>query len=829
MNPLLELVRFQLADFLPLQFDSELVPDPLDRAAPARVLGEEQLAGGKVDAGDGFAAALPEQFRHACASRLLQIAVAEVQAPAGIGQRGDRRPVPVLPRRAAIRGLRGRVRQVLGEGLLDLEFREPCRRIPGESFGLREVHPAQVVAVQADPQAGTGPLGEGVDAEVAIQEPGQMAIDLAVDGGQDQRAAIGPVQDPLPVAVDVLPLLVQDRVVFEQLLAGRELPLFQILLGGCEAAGHHPARDGVALLQAELVEDLPAPVARESPQQIVFQREKEPAAAGLSPAAAQIAQLPVLAARLVPFRADHVQPADAPDVLALRLHPVRPFELPHQGVPFVARHIQAGGILGLQPVPGQRRGVASQHDAVPAASQVGGDGHSAQPPDPGDDRGVAGLVLGVEAPVLDPAAGQHFGQPFAVLARSGADQDRAPLALDLADPAARDPLFHRGIARLELDGVLLLPDKLPLLDAAVPPDEHVPAVQPLGFVRDGFEFLPLRPVDEIGKLQAAERPVGRDRHDLQPVDLPELLGLGLGPGRARQAAELLVQPEEVLQRDRGQGLRRRLRLGRLGIVRGGRSGDDQRRPGLVDQDAVHVIDDRVVQAALSLLQVLGIAVVAAGRGPHVVAEIVEAEFVVRAVGDVAGVGLLPLQRRHLRPERPHREAQSPIQRAHPVPVPAGQIVADGDHVDALAFQCVQVGRQGGHQRLPFARDHFGNRPAVQQHAADQLDVEVPQAEEPPPGLAANGKRFDQQVVQRLSRPQPLAKPGGLLLEFDIGQRLARGSSSWIASTRDCSRRRSRVVAEPKTDVTPCSTPRNRPRTSRPTSFQVRSSACMVHN
>ncbi len=82
-------------------------------------------------------------------------------------------------------------------------------------------------------------------------------------------------------------------------------------------------------------------------------------------------------------------------------------------------------------------------------------------------------------------------------------------------------------------------------------------------------------------------------------------------------------------------------LGVAGDVVVGRAGDDQRRAGLVDQDVVHLVDDGEVQRPLRLLVLLRIAVVALGRRPHVVAEIVEAELVVRAVGDVAGVGLLP--------------------------------------------------------------------------------------------------------------------------------------------------------------------------------------------
>ena len=65
----------------------------------------------------------------------------------------------------------------------------------------------------------------------------------------------------------------------------------------------------------------------------------------------------------------------------------------------------------------------------------------------------------------------------------------------------------------------------------------------------------------------------------------------------------------------------------------GRAGDDQRRARLVDQDRIDLVDDGVVEGPLDhvVQPVL-----------HVVAQVVEAELVVGAVGDVAGVGRLAL-------------------------------------------------------------------------------------------------------------------------------------------------------------------------------------------
>ena len=56
-----------------------------------------------------------------------------------------------------------------------------------------------------------------------------------------------------------------------------------------------------------------------------------------------------------------------------------------------------------------------------------------------------------------------------------------------------------------------------------------------------------------GKLVALHPLVRRDGDHFELVDLPEFAGLG--HGRAGHAADLVVELEEVLQRDRGQGLR----------------------------------------------------------------------------------------------------------------------------------------------------------------------------------------------------------------------------------------------------------------------------------
>ncbi len=89
----------------------------------------------------------------------------------------------------------------------------------------------------------------------------------------------------------------------------------------------------------------------------------------------------------------------------------------------------------------------------------------------------------------------------------------------------------------------------------------------------------------------------------------------------------------------------------------GRAADDQRRSRFVDQDVVDFVDDRVVQRALALLGIVRETVIPLGRRTHVVAQVVKAEFVVRAVGDVAHVGGLFLGGRHARLDRVDGQTQ----------------------------------------------------------------------------------------------------------------------------------------------------------------------------
>ena len=152
-------------------------------------------------------------------------------------------------------------------------------------------------------------------------------------------------------------------------------------------------------------------------------------------------------------------------------------------------------------------GVAAELDVDAAAGHVRRDRDRAGAARLGDDLALAlgVLGLGVEHRVLDAALGELAGEVLGDLDGDRADEDRLALLVPGGD---------------------LLGDRVPL------------AV--LGLV------------DLIVAVLADHRPVRRDLHDGQLVDLHELGRLG--EGGAGHARELVVHPEVVLEGDLGERL-----------------------------------------------------------------------------------------------------------------------------------------------------------------------------------------------------------------------------------------------------------------------------------
>ena len=250
--------------------------------------------------------------------------------------------------------------------------------------------------------------------------------------------------------------------------------------------------DGLAFFHAEFLHQARDALGAEDAHQVVFQRQIKSTRAGVALAAAPTAQLVVDAPRFVALGAEHMQAAGGDDL----------------GVTLFPRRLRRGR-RGLLRVVFQRRQfqfeVAAEHDVGAAPGHVGGDGHAAGPAGLGDDLRFAVMMFGVQHLVRDVCGAQQRRQPFGGFNRRGADQHRL---------AARAACFDAVDNRGEL-----------FIDAAV---------------------------HQVGVVAANHRPVGRDNHHFQTVDLQKLRGLGVGG--AGHAGQRVIQAEIVLESYRRQGL-----------------------------------------------------------------------------------------------------------------------------------------------------------------------------------------------------------------------------------------------------------------------------------
>jgi hypothetical protein len=173
--------------------------------------------------------------------------------------------------------------------------------------------------------------------------------------------------------------------------------------------------------------------------------------------------------------------------------------------------------------------------------------------------------------------------------------------------------------------------------------------------------------------------------EVEVVDADELLGflhppLGRGNGLVLLVVLVVVvdfggvlvfaQRFQLLFRRHAHHLLGEAGEGVVGLGRlFGLPGDDQRRPRLVDQDVVDLVDDREVVAALdAVLELVG----------HVVAQVVEAELRVGPVDDVLGVFDLAVVVVVEVLDGVDADPERVVDRFHPFGVAAGEVVVDGD-------------------------------------------------------------------------------------------------------------------------------------------------------
>jgi len=210
--------------------------------------------------------------------------------------------------------------------------------------------------------------------------------------------------------------------------------------------------------------------------------------------------------------------------------------------------------------------------------------------------------------------------------------------------------------------------------------------------------------------------------------------------------------------------------------------EDQGHARLVNQDAVHLVHYGVVVASLGVAHAVGefalldvpsaqdVAEFARdGALSDLVAEEVEAELLVRAVGDVAGVGGAALLLAHSGLDAAHREAQPFVNRPHPFAVALGEVVVDRDDVDALPGDGVQGGGHGGGEGLALTGLHLGRAAAVEDVGAEDLDVEVAHRDEAGGALADGREDLGEQGFEGAPLAVEFAPAAGHRAELLVGE------------------------------------------------------------
>ena len=116
------------------------------------------------------------------------------------------------------------------------------------------------------------------------------------------------------------------------------------------------------------------------------------------------------------------------------------------------------------------------------------------------------------------------------------------------------------------------------------------------------------------------------------------------------------------------------------------------------------------------------------------------------------------------------EPEEAVDLPHPFGVALGEVIVDGDDMDAAAGERVEIDRQRRDQRLAFAGLHLGNLAFVQDHAADQLHVEMSLADGALRCLADGRERRHQNVIERLAVGELLPELSRARAQRLVGER-----------------------------------------------------------
>ena len=158
----------------------------------------------------------------------------------------------------------------------------------------------------------------------------------------------------------------------------------------------------------------------------------------------------------------------------------------------------------------------------------------------------------------------------------------------------------------------------------------------------------------------------------------------------------------------------------------------------VDEYAVHFVHDCKGVSALYAVFF---------RDRHIVAKVIEAELVVRAVSYIGVIGGFFVFRLHIVQNDADAHSEESVNLSHPLGVALCKVIVDGNDVYAVPRKRVEICRQRFDKRFSFAGLHFCDASLMQGDAAQKLHVIMTKPGNPRRRLSHRRKRFGQKCVQ----------------------------------------------------------------------------------
>ena len=554
------------------------------------------------------------------------------------------------------------------------------------------------------------------------------------------------VKHLVAVAVYDLTLLVVDLVVLQHVLALRVMYALYAFLRPLDLSCYYLCFYGHVLFQLEKLHDRLHSFATEHSRKVVLGGKKENAAAGVSLSSASAPQLIVYAAALVTLGAYDMQTArfqhlflfGVADGLVLvekgAVNRFEPFRFPVAvRVRGRSLYLLVGIIVALHFLLCKVLRISSEQNIRAAPRHVGGDGDCVEPARLRDDFSFARVVFGVEHVVGNAFLFQHCGKLLAFFHRNGADKHglSALVAFNYIRDEISQLCFARGIKHVVvvlsyhrlvggnfhyveivnivelrllrlcrtrhaaqffvhteqiLEGdcgksfvFLLYADVFLCLDCLVQPLIVTPALHDAP--RELVHYFDLALVHDI--VVVALHDENRFErliyivvklcafHVAEIVHLEKPFRLGNAARGKTHSLVLFVFHGVILL----------LVLLVVALAHNGGklslalAADNQRSARFVDKYAVNLVDNGEIESALHKLR-LG--------NRHVVSQIVEAEFVVGAVGYVAGVSSLFFLQRHIVVNHAYRKPEKFKYFSHPLGVASGKVFVYRHYVNAAS-------------------------------------------------------------------------------------------------------------------------------------------------